>query len=131
MRRAIVSRCIIITILSELSESLTSPSPCKILSNLFSLSYCLIDENTGGYGYVERLYVAELGDRYPLVAQCEVLVGYTLVLGAHHDAERVGEVGLGVGILGLFGSGHHAEPAVLEVLDGIAQVGLAAYGQGM
>ena len=93
-----------------------------------ALTHGLVDEYASCYGYVERLDVSELWNGNPFIAQGEMLSGNALVFGTHHDAGGVGEGSFSVGVFSFLSRCHYAKTAVLKVFDGIANVGLAAYG---
>ena len=63
----------------------------------------------------------ELRDGNPFVTQSEVLIGYSLVFGSHHNTDRVGEVSFGIGVFGFFGGCYHAETTILKIFDGVTQ----------
>ena len=57
-----------------------------------------------------------------------MLVADAFVFGSHDDADGVGVLSIGIVIIALFGSGHYAETALLQVMYGGGKTLLATNG---
>ena len=96
-----------------------------------ALAYGFVDEYSGCNGDVEGLDVSELRNHNPLIAKGEVFGGDAFVFGSHDDADRIGEICFRIVVVAFLCCPDNAETTLLEVLDGIRQVHLAADGEEM